>query len=527
MKARMANSRASSAAKRAAVAALCFGVLWTLPGCARYGYSTEVLACGDGKLDPDETCDAAIAAGEPGACPSQCENDDPCVRSVLTGLACQTRCLLVPIDSARDGDGCCQNGATGAEDSDCLRCGNSIVEPGESCDPPEDCPTLDSCVATAPCVAARLQGSARSCDARCILQAIDVCSDDGCCPANCDATDDADCSSQCGDGEVDEDAGETCEPVADRLQCAANCDDGDPCTADIELGSAQNCSLQCLNTPIASANPGDDCCPPGTNAASDSDCAAMCGNGVPESGEECDGQATCASDCTRMLHASLLHRYRFTGEGVTATDWLGDADGSIVGTSLDGSGDLTLAGMTSDQYVDLPNGLVSQLDDATFEAWVTWSNAAAADHERIFDFGTSGNGEDRQGGRDRGYFYLTPSLVADGRPHVSFSVDGEAIRSLDGPPGSFPVASITHVAVVFSGSQQAMWLYVDGRLVDMASPDGTLSQLVDNNNWLGRSQFINDAEFGGVLHEFRIYDQALSAEQLEKSFEAGPDPEDG
>ena len=33
-----------------------------------------------------------------------------------------------------------------------------------------------------------------------------------------------------------------------------------------------------------------------------------------------------------------------------------------------------------------------------------------------------------------------------------------------------------------------------------------------------------DDELGGVVHELRIYDDALSAPQLATSFSAGPDP---
>jgi hypothetical protein len=44
----------------------------------------------------------------------------------------------------------------------------------------------------------------------------------------------------------------------------------------------------------------------------------------------------------------------------------------------------------------------------------------------------------------------------------------------------------------------------------------------DANNWLGRSQW-NDAMYQGKFNEFRIWEGALSADQVTVAFAAGPD----
>jgi hypothetical protein len=54
---------------------------------------------------------------------------------------------------------------------------------------------------------------------------------------------------------------------------------------------------------------------------------------------------------------------------------VGTAQGSIQNALLSGSGALELAGTTSDQYVDLPNGIISALVNSSFEAWLTWRGA--------------------------------------------------------------------------------------------------------------------------------------------------------
>jgi cysteine-rich repeat protein len=51
-------------------------------------------------------------------------------------------------------------------------------------------------------------------------------------------------------------------------------------------------------TTIDKPAPDDGCCPPGANAGSDHDCAALCGNSVVEAGETCDPKDSCPSSAT-------------------------------------------------------------------------------------------------------------------------------------------------------------------------------------------------------------------------------------
>ena len=96
--------------------------------------------------------------------------------------------------------------------------------------------------------------------------------------------------------------------------------------------------------------------------------------------------------------ANLVHRYSF-GEApgsTTVKDSVGTADGALVGTGdFTGDGKLNLTGV--DGYVDLPNGIISSLTNATFETWITWNSART--WERIFDLGSSTGGEDVSGHR--------------------------------------------------------------------------------------------------------------------------------
>ncbi|MEZ4358772.1 MAG: DUF2271 domain-containing protein [Kofleriaceae bacterium] len=73
-------------------------------------------------------------------------------------------------------------------------CDNGMVDAGETCDPPGSCPT--SCQASADaCMPNVLVGSAATCTAACVVQAVTDCgAEDGCCPAGCTAANDVDCA---------------------------------------------------------------------------------------------------------------------------------------------------------------------------------------------------------------------------------------------------------------------------------------------------------------------------------------------
>jgi hypothetical protein len=55
--------------------------------------STDSARCGDGVVDTNEQCDIAIEEGEPGSCPTECDNSDPCKPQRYVVLGCRTRCV--------------------------------------------------------------------------------------------------------------------------------------------------------------------------------------------------------------------------------------------------------------------------------------------------------------------------------------------------------------------------------------------------------------------------------------------------
>ncbi len=321
------------------------------------------------------------------------------------------------------------------------------------------------------------------------------------------------------------DSGEDCCPDDPDKTQPGVCGCGEP-DSDSDEDGTLNCVDECPDDPDKT-QPGD------------------CGCGVPDLDSDEDGTADCVDECpadaakTRRgicgcgiaddqtgcigLRDALAHRYRFDGTGTVAVDSAGGADGTVVNTELTDTGDLQLAGTDSDQYVDLENGLVSGLVDATFEVWLTWE-VGDSSWQRIFDFGDTTVGTEGLQGTGDTYLMLTPRVSGgSGFMRAAYSEGGPSLETQVSASSALPTDAMHHVVVVIDDTDDRMALYLDGALEDETAFSGSLSQIGDINNWLGRSQYSVDPELGATLHEFRIYDAALEASQIQISFSAGPD----
>ena len=309
----------------------------------------------------------------------------------------------------------------------------------------------------------------------------------------------------------------------------------------------------------------NDGCPGDHNKAA----PGVCGCGIPDVDTDGDGTLDCMDGCpkdrTRLQPGvcgcgapdtaaplCLAHRYKFNdrastdggaadggasdaGDGGVAgttvvADSVGTAHGRAVGVVLTGTGSVQLAGGLSDQYIELPAGTVSGLgDSATFEAWVTWAGSGGF-WQRIFDFGSSNNPPDGRGQGPGGitWLFLTPQHGGLGTLVVSMATTSAGATEAAGAT-PLPFGSMHHVAVVVDGrgtgdaGGPSLALYADGVLQARSAIPHQLSAINDVNNWLGRSQFVSDAEFAGTYHDFRIYSAALTGAQIQASFNAGPD----
>ena len=211
-------------------------------------------ACGNGVLDEDkgEKCDSAIAAGMPGACPTDAdcaEASDPCKPIKVTGTAdaCTASCEEVPIVRCipDQSDGCCspERSCDANNDIDCEAvCGNGAREQGELCD--GNCDDIN-CDDNNPCTMETLTGP--DCRKYCQVTPItENINNDGCCLDGSSFEDDSDCPTRCGDGKVQ--GAEQCDPgKGSPTPCpknTADCTEGDSCTKSITV-VGEGCEAHC------------------------------------------------------------------------------------------------------------------------------------------------------------------------------------------------------------------------------------------------------------------------------------------
>jgi hypothetical protein len=208
--------------------------------------------CGNGAIDPGETCDIAIPKGMVGACPpATCDDMLACTRDKHHGSGCTATCSHDPITEPVPNDGCCPVDATHLTDPDCsATCGNGTIEPGEYCDTgvragsPAACPVPGDCPDTNSCTNDLLL-SANTCNAICAHAEITaVQGGDGCCPTGATNMTDPDCPVVCGNLMVE--AGETCDSaIAAGMKgaCPAPCAPHGACQKEVVEGTG--CKAVC------------------------------------------------------------------------------------------------------------------------------------------------------------------------------------------------------------------------------------------------------------------------------------------
>ena len=241
------------------------------------------------------------------------------------------------------------------------------------------------------------------------------------------------------------------------------------------------------------------------------------------------GAAGACAQCASLKQA-LVHRYDFEGTGASVMDRVGTAHGGIQGggvlSSINGKGVVNLGGGAAGAYVDLPNGLLSSLQNATLEAWITWGGGDP--WQRIFDFGDSTDAEpEDHPANGKSYLFLTPATdsASGGLLRAVYSLDGGSATAETRAEGAQTMpTTLSQVVVVVDAAGGSLLIYLNGVPSGQQNFSGALSSINDVNVWLGRSQYNVDVELSGTFHDFRIYNAALNAPQIAASFAAGPDP---
>ena len=146
------------------------------------------------------------------------------------------------------------------------------------------------------------------------------------------------------------------------------------------------------------------------------------------------------------------------------------------------------------------------------------ARTSASRWRRILEFGDAKSN----------YLYLTPRSSSSTSPvRFAFSINGgeQRINVANNIPSNG--TSQTHIAFTFDDLNNRANLYIDGNLSGGRNTESSLSELNDIQNWLGRSQYPNVPFFNSNLHEFRIYNRALTTTEVQSSYTRGIDESNG
>jgi hypothetical protein len=205
--------------------------------------------------------------------------------------------------------------------------------------------------------------------------------------------------------------------------------------------------------------------------------------------------------CDETSGATLTDQSGNKNDG-TLTTGTGGTAGYSFGTGKVGTGALHLVA-AGKGYAKLPSGLLANTCDVTIATWVYINTSA--NWQRVFDFGKDTNV----------YMFLTAKNATTNfvRFAISTSGIGSGEQYVDGTTELS--ATWSHVAIVLGASGAV--LYVNGSAVgNNASVTLRPADLGPSlSNYIGRSQFSSDPYLDGNIDDFRIYDRALSASEIQ------------
>jgi hypothetical protein len=268
------------------------------------------------------------------------------------------------------------------------------------------------------------------------------------------------------------------------------------CSGDQSLGRGLRVS-EVANDPDASAASGlTDAAGAEAGSACVSSTAGDAGGGLASglvAWYRCEAatgaSSTLLPDSTANGHDATL----VTGTG--ATSGYAFATGKV-GDALD-------LDYTKQGYATLPPGLLADACEATIATWV-YINSNVNAWTRIWDFGQD----------TTTYMFLTPITNLDNVARFGISTQGNQQEQNLKATAAVPTLRWTHVALVLGAGGAT--LYFDGEAVGtnpaIALRPADLGPTL--NNYIGRSQFSDDPFLDGDIDEFRVYDRALSSEEI-------------
>lgn len=244
-----------------------------------------------------------------------------------------------------------------------------------------------------------------------------------------------------------------------------------------------------------------------------------------------------------VSQGALVHRYSFNSN---VNDSVGGAHGTIVDAGdsnvnyVDGKLDLSsnfgynYSFNQSDAYVSLPGPIINNAFTGGVEGEMTVEIWAQASVNRTWAALFSAGSSLAPSLDKSAYLQYIPHAEWQNGPFRITSSSGFSSEKYVDRPADMSTSEPTHLVVAyhltrirpFPGSRYAggFSVYMNGTLIGAVEYDSGLQidQLVSDRTWLGRSQFDADPIFDGIYDEVRIYNSRLTAADVARNYQLGP-----
>lgn len=171
------------------------------------------------------------------------------------------------------------------------------------------------------------------------------------------------------------------------------------------------------------------------------------------------------------------------------------------------------------QYVSMPSQLLANINDVTISGWIyciAGSATGNTNQGRFFDFGTGPSSSGKY------YFYYSTQYDSSS-PRVGITMNSNAGETTVMAPNR-DVGNWHHIAVVLDGTD--MILYYDGVEYRRNSNLATKPFMLEYTAaFLGRSMWGPDKLYNGRIDDFRVYNRAVSAEEISNIYQGKTDDE--
>jgi alpha-L-arabinofuranosidase len=212
---------------------------------------------------------------------------------------------------------------------------------------------------------------------------------------------------------------------------------------------------------------------------------------------------------------TLAHRYSFneTSGSTNAADSVGGSawNGTLPNGGVFTNGQLGLTA-SSQQYVKLPAGIISNYPAVTIDAWAGFGTLPA----NCFFYGLGNT----NGANGISYIFCQPR---NGRIAITATNNSGEQNSIPNPSGNWSGLTNLHVTAVYNPPAGYLALYTNGVLVSQNNavtvPFTSVNAII---NYIGRSLYSADSYMDVSLDEFRIYNGALHADEIAASQILGP-----